>query len=77
MLSKDFLKLVMIAAVVAIPVAWYFMQQWLEDFAYRIDISWWVFVLSALAAMIIAMATIGVQVIKAALMNPVKSLRSE
>jgi putative ABC transport system permease protein len=77
MLSKDFLKLVLIAAVIAIPVAWYFMQKWLEDFAYRITISWWVFVLSALAAMIIAIATISLQVVKAAMANPVKSLRAE
>lgn len=77
MLSKDFLKLVLIAAVIAIPVAWFFMHKWLEDFAYRININWWVFVLSALAAIIIAMATIGLQVVKAAIANPVKSLRTE
>jgi putative ABC transport system permease protein len=77
MLSKDFLKLVLIASVIAIPVAWFFMHKWLEDFAYRININWWVFVLSALAAIIIAMATIGLQVLKAAIANPVKSLRTE
>ncbi|HRP56359.1 ABC transporter permease [Agriterribacter sp.] len=77
MLSKDFLKLVLIAALVAIPVAWLFMHKWLEDFAYRINISLWVFVLSALVAVVIAMATIGLQVIKAAIANPVKSLRTE
>ncbi len=77
MLSKDFLKLVLIAAVIAIPVAWFFMHKWLEDFAYRININWWVFVLSALAAIVIAMATISLQVVRAAIANPVKSLRTE
>ena len=77
MLSKDFLKLVLIAAVIAIPIAWFFMHKWLEDFAYRININWLVFVLSALAAILIAMATIGLQVLKAALANPVRSLRTE
>jgi putative ABC transport system permease protein len=77
MLSRDFVNLVIIAAVIAIPVAWYSMQKWLEDFAYRINISGWVFVLSALAAVVIAMATISIQVVKAAMANPVKSLRGE
>jgi len=77
MLSKDFLKLVLISAVIAIPIAWFFMQKWLEDFAYRISISWWVFVLSALVATVIAMATISLQVVRAAVVNPVKSLRAE
>jgi putative ABC transport system permease protein len=77
MLSKDFLKLVLIAAVIAIPIAWYYMNKWLEDFAYRININWWVFGLSALVAIIIAMATILFQVVKAAIANPVTSLRTE
>jgi putative ABC transport system permease protein len=77
MLSKDFLKLVLIAAVIAIPFAWFFMNKWLQDFAYRININWWIFVLSALAAIIIAMATISLQVVRAAIANPVKSLRTE
>jgi putative ABC transport system permease protein len=77
MLSKDFLKLVLISSVIAIPVAWFFMNKWLEDFAYRVNISWWVFVLSALAALVIAMATICLQVVKAAIANPVKSLRTD
>jgi len=77
MLSKDFLKLVLISSVIAIPVAWFFMHKWLDDFAYRINISFWVFVLSALVAIIIAMATICSQVVKAAIANPVKSLRTE
>jgi putative ABC transport system permease protein len=77
MLSKDFLKLVLIAAIIAIPVSWIFMHKWLEGFAYRININGWVFVFSALVAVIIAMATIGLQVVKAAIANPVKSLRTE
>ncbi len=77
MLSMDFLKLVFIAAIIAIPVAWFFMHKWLQDFAYRIDISWSVFILSTLAAIIIAMATICLQVVKAAIANPVKTLRME
>lgn len=77
MLSKDFLKLVLVASVIAFPVAWFSMHKWLEDFAYRININWWVFVLSALAAIIIAIVTISFQAIKAAMANPVKSLRTE
>ncbi|HEV9037095.1 MAG TPA: ABC transporter permease [Puia sp.] len=77
MLSKEFLKLVLVAALIAIPIAWFFMHKWLQDFAYRINIDWWVFVLSALVAVMIAMATISLQVVKAAMANPVKSLRAE
>lgn len=77
MLSKDFVLLVVIALVIASPIAWYFMNQWLTDFAYHIDISWWVFALAGVAAMGIALLTVGYQSVKAALMNPVESLRSE
>jgi len=77
LLSKDFLKLVVIALVVASPVAWYFMHQWLENFAYRIHISWWVFALAGLIAVAIAFATVSFQAVKAALTNPVKNLRTE
>jgi putative ABC transport system permease protein len=77
LLSTEFLKLVFIAALIATPVAWFFMNKWLEEFAYRITIHWPVFVLSALAAVVIAMATISIQVVKAAMANPVKSLRAE
>lgn len=77
MLSKDFLKLVLIAIVIASPIAYFFMHQWLQDFAYRINISWWVFVLSGLAAVSIALITVSFQAIKAAIANPVKSLRTE
>src|SRR6185437_1349721 len=76
-LSKDFLKLVIIAAIIAFPVAWYAMSKWLLDFAFRISIGWWIFVLAGIIALIIAFATISFQSIKAALANPVKSLRSE
>ena len=77
MLSKDFLKLVLIASLIAFPIAWFSMNKWLQDFAYRININWWVFVLSAFVAVAIAMATISFQAIKATITNPVKSLRTE
>jgi putative ABC transport system permease protein len=77
MLSKDFIKLVLIAVVIASPLAWYLMNNWLKDFPYRIHIQWWVFAITALTAIVIAILTISYQSIRAALMNPVKSLRSE
>ena len=77
LLSKDFLKLVLIAIVVASPIAWYAMNKWLADFAYKIDINWWVFALAGGLAVGIALLTVSFQSVKAALMNPVESLRSE
>jgi putative ABC transport system permease protein len=77
MLSKDFLKLVMLAFVIAIPVAWYAMNKWIQDFAYRINISWWMFMVAGLTVMLIALLTVSFQAIKAAVANPVKSLRTE
>lgn len=77
LLSKDFLKLVMIAAIIAFPVAWFAMNKWLQDFAYRIDIPWWIFIVAGIVAMIVALATISIQAIKAANANPVKNLRTE
>lgn len=77
LLAQDFLKLILIALVIACPLAWYFMNQWLQDFAYHIDMQWWMFVVAGVLALGIAFLTIGFQSIKAALMNPVKSLRSE
>ncbi|MCW3118972.1 MAG: FtsX-like permease family protein [Chitinophagaceae bacterium] len=77
LLSKDFIKLVVIAFVVAAPLAWLIMHKWLQDFAYRINISWWIFLIAGLLAVIIALATISFQAVKAAVANPVKSLRSE
>ena len=77
LLSKDFLKLVMIAAIIAFPVAWFAMHSWLSDFAYRISIQWWVFILAGVLAALIALITVSFQAIKAAIANPVKSLRTE
>ena len=77
LLSKDFLKLILIAIVIATPIAWYAMQQWLQDFAYRTELSWWLFALSGLLAIGIALLTVSFQSVKAALTNPVTSLRSE
>lgn len=77
MLSKDFAKLVLIASLVAFPVAWWAMNKWLEDFAYRVTISWWIFVAAGITAILIALITVSFQAIKAALTNPVKSLRTE
>ncbi|MFN7119163.1 MAG: ABC transporter permease [Saprospiraceae bacterium] len=77
MLSKDFLRLVFIAAVVAFPIAWWGMSRWLEDFAYRINIEWWIFAVALLLAVFIALLTISFQAIRAAVANPVKSLRTE
>jgi len=77
LLSKDFIKLVLLASVLAFPVAYWVMHNWLQSFAYRIDISWWIFGLAALIALVIALATVSFQAVKAALANPVKSLRSE
>ncbi len=76
-LSKQFLKLVFYANIIAVPAAYYFMTNWLQDFAYRINISWWIFVLSGGMALLIALITVSSQTIKAALSNPVKSIRYE
>ncbi len=77
LISKDFLKLVIIALLIAIPLVWYFMNKWLQGYAYRIDIGWWVFALTAILVLLIAFATISFQAIRTALINPVTSLRSE
>lgn len=77
LLAKDFIKLVLIGIVIAVPIAWYTMGLWLQDFAYKINIEWWVFVLSGLLALAIALLTVSFQSVKAALMDPVKSLKSE
>jgi len=77
LISKDFILLVVIALVIASPIAWFIMHRWLQDFAYRIDISWWIFLLAGSLAVFIALATISYQAIKAAVANPVKSLRTE
>jgi putative ABC transport system permease protein len=77
MLSQEFLILVLISALIAFPLAWFTMHNWLQDFAYRITISWWIFVFAGVLALVIAFTTVSFQAIKAALTNPVKSLRSE
>ena len=77
LLSKDFLKLVGISILIAIPISWYYMSNWLEDFAFRIAISWWVFAIAGVLTLVIALITVSFQAIKAAKANPVKSLRTE
>jgi putative ABC transport system permease protein len=77
LLSKDFIRLVIIAFVIASPVAWFVMNNWLQNFAYRINISWWFFALAGMLAVMVAFFTISFQAIKAAIANPVKSLRTE
>jgi putative ABC transport system permease protein len=76
LLSKDFIQLVLIAIVIAVPISWYVMSKWLQNFAYHIGITWWMFALAGLLAVAIALVAVGTQSVKAALMNPVKSLRS-
>jgi putative ABC transport system permease protein len=77
LLSTDFLKLVIIAFIIATPLAWWGMSKWLQDFEYRVQISWWMFALAGILAVIVALFTVSFQAIKAALMNPVKSLKAE
>jgi putative ABC transport system permease protein len=77
LLSKDFLKLVSFAIIIACPIAYYFMDNWLSDFAFRTNIDWWIFALAGISTLLIALFTVSYQVIKAALMNPVKSLKTE
>ena len=77
MLSKDFLKLIIIAAIIAFPIAGWVMSKWLQDFAYRVNIGWWIFGFAALLTIVIALLTISFQAIKAAIANPIKSLRTE
>ena len=77
LLSKDFLQLVIVSLLIATPVAWYFMSKWLQDFSYHIEMKWWVFGLAGLMAIIVSLITVSFQAIKAAMANPVKSLRSE
>ncbi|TCK80561.1 ABC transporter permease [Albibacterium bauzanense] len=76
-LSKDFVKLVLIAIVIASPIAWWAMNQWLQDFAYRVQIQWWMFVMAGIIAVFIALLTVSSQALKAAIANPVDSLRDE
>ena len=77
LLSKHFIKLVLIANLIAWPIAWFTINKWLQDYAYRVNISWWVFIVAGAVAILIALATVSVQAFKAAVANPVKSLRAE
>ena len=77
MLSKDFVVLVIISCFIAIPAAYYFLEQWLQQYKYRTEISWWIFAITGFGAVMITLLTVSFQAIKAALMNPVKSLKSE
>jgi len=76
-LSKDFLKYVLIAALIALPLSWFAINKWLQDYAYRVEISWWIFLVAVVLALVIALITISFQAIKAAVANPIKSLRTE
>jgi putative ABC transport system permease protein len=75
--SREFIVLIMISFLIATPLAWYFMNEWLQDYVFRIDISWWIFAAGGIISILIALATISFQAIKASLANPVKSLRTE
>ncbi|HYV91585.1 MAG TPA: hypothetical protein VE978_07380 [Chitinophagales bacterium] len=77
LISKDFILTVCIAAVIAFPLAFYAMNKWLQNFEYRIAMSWWLFVIAAIAALIITLITVGFQATRVAISNPVKSLRTE
>ena len=77
LLSKEFIQLVVLAFAIATPLAWWLMNNWLQDYAYKVAIGWWVFLVAGLASMTIALVTISFEVIKAALANPAKSLRTE
>lgn len=77
LLSKNFLKLILLSSLVAFPLAWWAMNSWLQDFAYRVDMGWWIFILAGASAVLIALITISFQAIKAAIANPVRSLRTE
>ena len=77
MLSTDFVKLVMLAFVIATPIAWWFMNKWLQDFAFRIDLSWWIFAVTGIGALLVALITLSFQAIRAAIANPVDSLKTE
>jgi len=77
LLSRDFARLALISSLIAFPISWWAMDQWLQSFAYRIGIGWWVFLAAGVTAMVIALFTVSLQTIRAALANPVKSLKSE
>jgi ABC-type antimicrobial peptide transport system permease subunit len=75
--SKEFLLLIGLAFLIATPVAWYFLHQWLQDYVYRIHLGWWLFAAGGIVSLVIALGTVSIEAIKAAVANPVKSLRTE
>ena len=77
LVTKEFIMPVVIALLIATPIAWWAMNKWLQEFSYRINIQWWIFIVAGVAAVLIAILTVSFHAIKAALVNPVKSLRSE
>ena len=77
MLSKDFVALVIVSCLIAIPIAWYFLNRWLQNYNYRTQISWWIFAAAGAGALVITLLTVSFQAIKAAIANPVEALRSE
>jgi putative ABC transport system permease protein len=77
LLSLDFVRLVGLAILIASPIAWYYMHRWLSNFAYRVPVHWWIFLLAGIAVVCMAVATVSIQAMRAARVNPVKSLRSE
>jgi len=77
MIVRDFLKLVIVASIIAFPIAWWGMNKWLDHFAYRVSIGWWIFLKSGLLAVIVTLATISYQAVKAAIANPTKSLKTD
>jgi putative ABC transport system permease protein len=77
LLSSDFIRLVLVANIIAVPIAWWGTRQWLQEYAYHIEVGWWVYAVAVLMAVLIALATVSYQAVKASLANPVKSLRSE
>lgn len=77
LLTKDFLRLILLSFLIASPIAWYFLHHWLQDFAYRVPVSWWVFVLAGSGAIAVAWITVSFRAMRAAIANPVTSLRSE
>jgi putative ABC transport system permease protein len=77
LLSADFLKLILVSLVIALPLGWYFMRKWLEGFAYRIEVEWWMFAAAGAAAIVIAATTISGQAVRAATANPVEAIKEE
>jgi ABC-type antimicrobial peptide transport system permease subunit len=75
--SKEFVVLISLAFLIATPIAWFYMHQWLQDYVYRINISWWLFAAGGLVSILVALATVSSQAIRSSMANPVKSLRSE